>query len=139
MSDYIERNIEILRKVAIDIVNPVRSYRVAASLVYKRRIVSFGINRYKTSPIQNRFKKNENAIYLHAEVACVKNALRHLDVEDFKKCDMFVVRVKRLVYEGEFVYAMAKPCEGCSRCIAEFGIRDVYYTVEDPNETWRRM
>jgi len=139
MSDYIERNIEILRKVAIDIVNPVRSYRVAASLVYKRRIVSFGINRYKTSPIQNRFKKNENAIYLHAEVACVKNALRHLDVEDFKKCDMFVVRVKRLVYEGDFVYAMAKPCEGCSRCIAEFGIRDVYYTVEDPNETWRRM
>jgi len=139
MSDYIERNIEILRKVAIDIVNPVRSYRVAASLVYKRRIVSFGINRYKTSPIQNRFKKNENAIYLHAEVACVKNALRHLDVEDFKKCDMFVVRVKRLVYEGDFVYAMAKPCEGCSRCIAEFGIRDVYYTVEDPNETWRKM
>lgn len=139
MSDYIERNIEILRKAAIDIVNPVRSYRVSASLVYKRRIVSFGINRYKTSPIQNRFKKNENAIYLHAEVACVKNALRHLDVEDFKKCDMFVVRVKRLVYEGEFVYAMAKPCEGCSRCIAEFGIRDVYYTVEDPNETWRKM
>jgi tRNA(Arg) A34 adenosine deaminase TadA len=139
MSDYIERNIEILRKAAIDIVNPVRSYRVAASLVYKRRIVSFGINRYKTSPIQNRFKKNENAIYLHAEVACVKNALRHLDVEDFKKCDMFVVRVKRLVYEGDFVYAMAKPCEGCSRCIAEFGIRDVYYTVEDPNETWRKM
>lgn len=139
MSDYIERNIEILRKAAIDIVNPVRSYRVSASLVYKRRIVSFGINRYKTSPIQNRFKKNENAIYLHAEVACVKNALRHLDVEDFKKCDMFVVRVKRLVYEGDFVYAMAKPCEGCSRCIAEFGIRDVYYTVEDPNETWRKM
>jgi tRNA(Arg) A34 adenosine deaminase TadA len=139
MSDYIERNIEILRKAAIDIVNPVRSYRVSASLVYKRRIVSFGINRYKTSPIQNRFKKNENAIYLHAEVACVKNALRHLDVEDFKKCDMFVVRVKRLVYEGEFVYAMAKPCEGCSRCIAEFGIRNVYYTVEDPNETWRKM
>lgn len=139
MSDYIERNIEILRKAAIDIVNPVRSYRVSASLVYKRRIVSFGINRYKTSPIQNRFKKNENAIYLHAEVACVKNALRHLDVEDFKKCDMFVVRVKRLVYEGDFVYAMAEPCEGCSRCIAEFGIRNVYYTVEDPNETWRKM
>ena len=139
MSDYIERNIEILRKAAIDIVNSVRSYRVAASLVYKRKIVSFGINRYKTSPIQNRFKKNENAFYLHAEVACVKNALRHLDVEDFKKCDMFVVRVKRLVYEGDFVYAMAKPCEGCSRCIAEFGIRDVYYTVEDPNETWRKM
>jgi len=64
MSNYVDKNIDILRSVAIDIVNTVRSYRVAASIVYKRRIISFGVNRYKTAPIQNRFKKNDNSIYL---------------------------------------------------------------------------
>ena len=135
LEEYVDRNLNILKRAALDIANPVRSYRVAASILYKKKIVAFGVNRYKTDPIQDRFKKNPDSIYLHAEVSAVKNALRVIDLDDFRKCDMFVARIKRLEYGGEYVYATAKPCEGCSRCIAEFGIRNVYYTV-DINQ-WR--
>jgi len=31
----------------------------------------------------------------------------------------------------KFVRGMSKPCEGCARAIAQFGIKKVYYTTEE--------
>lgn len=134
MDDYVYHNMDLLTRLACDIPNPVRSFRLVASVVYKRRkIISFGSNSLKSDPFQNRFKKNEQSIYLHAEVAAIKKALRRIDLEDLRKCDMFVARVKRNGPKPNepYVPALARPCSGCARCIAEFGLRNVYYTSEN--------
>ena len=133
MDSYVTYNLDLLKKLACDIPNPVRSFRLVSSVVYKRRVVSFGVNSLKTDPFQDRFKKNDQSIYLHAEVAAIKKALKRIDLDDLRKCDMFVARVKRKGPKPNepYIAAMAKPCAGCARCIAEFGIRNVYYTSEN--------
>lgn len=106
--------------------------KLAAAVVYKNKIVSIGINRNKTDPLQAKFGKNDEAIYLHAEIHAIKNALRELSVDDLAKCDLYVCRVKRPSEKTKkkFVWGMSKPCSGCARAIAEFGIRNVIYTTD---------
>ena len=102
-------------------------HNLAAAIVLRNKFVSFGYNRLKTDPFQARFGKNSDAIFLHAEIHAIKNALRRIDVEDFKRADLYVMRVMT----GERKWGMAKPCAGCMRAIAEFGIRGVFYINHD--------
>jgi len=106
-------------------------YKMAAAIVQKNRVISFGYNRMKTDPLQARFAKNQDCIYLHAEIACIKNALRKLDVDNLRKTDLYVMRVRN--NDDGTEWAMSKPCEGCMRAIEEFGIRRVFYTT-NPGE-----
>lgn len=121
----------LLCAMAEDIQYPVKCFRLAAAVLYKRNVVSFGTNSYKTDPFQSRYRKNPNAIFLHAEVAAIKNALKRIEVTDLKWCELMVVRVKRNDKNTKFIPAMAKPCSGCERCLAEFGIKRILYTSED--------
>ncbi|MFM7851590.1 MAG: hypothetical protein ACKO96_06630, partial [Flammeovirgaceae bacterium] len=50
--------IEMLSKIAVAI-EPVRKARIAACLVYRNEIISFGINQMKTHPFQAQFSKNQ--------------------------------------------------------------------------------
>ena len=127
----IEKHISTLLSIAEDIEEPVRCYRLAAGIIYKNTLVSVGVNSYKTDPFQAKYSKNEKAIHLHAEVAAIKNALRHLSVDDIQKATLVVVRVKRKTNKEPYSPAMAKPCSGCRRCMVEFGIKNVYYTGEE--------
>jgi tRNA(Arg) A34 adenosine deaminase TadA len=102
--------------------------RLAAAIVRNNKIVSVGINRMKTDPLQARFGKNKDAIFLHAEIHAIKNSLRDIDVEDLKDCIMYICRVKRPKSKTPYEWAIAKPCEGCNRAIAEFGLKRVIYT-----------
>ena len=106
--------------------------RFAAALVRNNKIVSVGFNRMKSHPFQAKFAKNEMAIFLHAEVHAIKNALRDYPVEDLSKMDMYIVRVKKpSSYSECYVWGMAKPCSGCQRAIAEFGVKRVVYTTDE--------
>ena len=108
----------------------VANYRVSAAITYKNRLVSYGISSYKTSPFQKRFAADEYKIHLHAEIAAIKNALRTLHVSQLKNVTLYVCRVKSL---GE--WGNSKPCPGCQRAIAEFGIKNVIYTSADSDYT----
>lgn len=108
--------------------------RLAAAIVKNNKIISIGINRKKSDPLQARFGKNEDSIYLHAEIHAIKNALREIVVEDLSKCDLYICRVKRPSQKSnKFIWGLSKPCCGCSRAIAEFGIRNVVYTTDEGN------
>lgn len=121
----------ILEKVAIA-VDPVSRQRLAACLVYKNELISIGTNKFKTHPIAKQFSKHEEAIYLHAEIDCIKNALRVVDVDFLSKCTMYVLRVKHPDHDHkQFVRGMAKPCPGCEMGINTFGIKKVYFTTDD--------
>lgn len=123
--------ISILSKMAIA-VEPVRQARIAACLVHRNEIVSFGINQMKTHPFQAQFGKNKDSIFLHAETDCIKNALREIDVDELSRCTLYICRMKYQTHEKKrFVYGLAKPCPGCERAIATFNIKSVYYTLND--------
>lgn len=117
----------MLRRLAID--NP-NKFKLAAGVVYKKHLVATGINSYKTHPLQAKYG-GEHKIHLHAEVDAIKNALRLLSVDDLRHCTLYVLRVKRpSIGSSGWVYANAKPCQGCARCIADFNLKAVHWTEE---------
>jgi tRNA(Arg) A34 adenosine deaminase TadA len=119
-----------LSKVAA--ANPNPQEKLAAAIVYRNRIISVGLNSMKSHPMAAKYGKNKDAIYLHAEVAAIKNALREIPVDDFSKCDIYITRVKKeKPFTKKFVWGLAKPCAGCERAIAEFGLKRVIYTCDD--------
>jgi len=106
--------------------------RFAAAVVYRNKIVSIGYNRRKSHPFQAKFSKNPEAIFLHAEVHAIKNALRELTVEELKDTELYITRVKKpKAGDNHFVWGLAKPCCGCEREIAEFGIKRTVYTTDE--------
>ena len=112
--------------------NDTSNIKFAAAIVYRNRIVSVGFNRMKSHPFQAKFAKNEMAIFLHAEVHAIKNALKEMTVGELAKCDLYITRVKKpKSHSKHFVWGIAKPCCGCQRAIAEFGIRRTVYTTDE--------
>ena len=131
--------ISILSKMAVA-VEPVAQARIAAAIVIKNNIISFGINQKKSHPFQAMYGKNSDCIYLHAEIDAIKNALRIVTVDELSRSILYVCRVK---YDGDqksnFIFGLSKPCQGCSRAIANFNIKQVYYSLdtEGYEKLWR--
>lgn len=118
-----------LTKVAI--ANPNPSEKLAAAIVYRNKIISIGINSMKSHPLQAKYGKNEHAIFLHAEIAAIKNALRETSVEELSRCEIYIARIKKpSQFSLEYGWGLAKPCEGCARAIAEFGLKKTVYTTD---------
>lgn len=129
-----EKRWALLEKVAIA-AEPVSRSRLAAMLVYKNDVIAVGYNKRKSHPLAKRFRKHDQAIYLHAEVDCIRNALRVVDPEILQKCTMYVLRMKRPDDNPKaFIRAMSKPCTGCQHAVEQFGIKKVYYTTEEGYE-----
>ena len=122
------RVFDTLSKIAA-VTPKVASCKIAAAISYKNRTVSYGTSSYKTSPFQKKYASTEHRIFLHAEIATIKSALRSLDLNELKKSTLFICRVKA---NGD--WGVSKPCEGCQRAIAEFEIANVYYTVDNGYE-----
>lgn len=106
--------------------------KLAACLVIRNEIISIGVNSDKSHPMQKKFAKNNDAIFKHAEVDCIINALRHVDQEELKNATLYVHRVKRQ-YKGdkEWSDGMAEPCIGCQKAIEHFNIKNVVYSTDD--------
>jgi deoxycytidylate deaminase len=122
------RIIDNLFKLAQD-VEGVSSARLACCIVIKNNIIAYGFNQKKSHPFQAQYGKNEDSIYLHAETDAIKNALRRVNQEDLTKATLYIVRAK---YDenGHWAHGLSKPCSGCARAIAAFGIKNVVYTTE---------
>lgn len=98
----------------------------AAIIVIRNRIISVGVNNLKSDPLQAKYGKNNHAIWIHAEIHAIKNALKVVRVDELKKSCMYVVR-----YRKDGVTGLAKPCSGCERAIIAFGIKEVIYTNDE--------
>lgn len=120
--------IDYLRVIAED-VSPVSKMRLAAAIVYRGRIISVGINQYKTHPFAVEYAKNPSAIFLHAETDAIFKAKKKLTEKQLRKSILYVVRVKYDdMHKRKLAFGNSKPCEGCSRCIEDHGIKMVAYT-----------
>lgn len=119
----------LLFKLAINI-SPVAHAKVVAAVIYKGGIVSIGICRYKTHPIQKMFGRTDKSIYLHAEVDALISATK--SNIDLSRCTLYVLRVKRpRANSKDWVLGNSKPCDGCSRAIKSFNIKRVIYTEDE--------
>ncbi len=133
-----ERYLNELFKIASAIEEPVGSSRIAAAVVLHNKIISYGFCQYKTHPLQSKFSRNSSAIYLHAETCAIKNALRNIELPDLLKCTLYIARAKYSdEHKTNFIQGLAKPCCGCSRAIATFGIKKVVYTLD--NDGWETV
>jgi len=124
MNNYLD----LLAKIA-EAVEPVSNVRMAACLVYKGRVVSVGVNKYKTDPFQKTFASDEFKIHTHAEVSAIKIGRKYLNASQLQKAVLYVARIKRPSRGSEeWMFGMAKPCSGCRKCIDHFGIKKVVYS-----------
>jgi tRNA(Arg) A34 adenosine deaminase TadA len=108
-------------------------FRLSSAVVDGNRIIASGQNRKKSHPFQAKYASNPDAIYLHAEIEAIKNALRCISVDELEGKDLYVCRLKKTGEGGSYEHGLARPCEGCRRAIATFGIRNVYYTTDKHN------
>jgi len=111
-------------------VEPVRGARIAAAVVRKGKVISYGFNHKKSHPFQAKFCKNNHAVFFHAEVHAIKNALSFIDIDDISKCELYIVRAKRDKTNRKWITGMSKPCSGCQKCIDMFDLKSVYYSQE---------
>jgi deoxycytidylate deaminase len=102
----------------------------SAVIVYKNDIISLACNRTKSHPFQKRYSKANEAIFLHAEVAAIHNALKRISLKELSKATMYVCRV-RINNDNKHYFSYSKPCDGCMRAIAEFDIKTVFYTDDE--------
>lgn len=124
---------DTLERVAIESPGVRSNIKVAAAIVYRRRIISIGVNQYKSHTLMKKYGRNSDSIFLHAEVDAVRKALPFFDVEKFKKCDLYILRVKkdRPNCKSHWIRGLAKPCPGCSRLIEDYQFRNVFYTFDE--------
>jgi deoxycytidylate deaminase len=127
------RYMNVLSKIASDIECPVGgNARLAACIVYRNDIVSFGVNMMKSHPFQAKYGKNPDSVFLHAETCAIKNALKYISEDELRKSTMYICRVK--FYDAErknLVFGLSRPCAGCFRCINTFNIRKVVYSLDN--------
>lgn len=115
-------------------IQPVANARIAAAVIHKNQIVGVGINQRKSHPLQKKYAKNEDAIFLHAEINAIRNAVHVLTLDDFKKSDIIIVRRKFQKIKNGYdypVFGLAKPCIGCMEAIKDFGIRNIYHSCDE--------
>lgn len=102
---------------------PVRGFRHSSALIIGNQIVSVGRNKLKSHPLQKQFGKNDKCIFLHSEVDCIINALRHVEVDDLNRATLYILRLNNRGQRGN-----SAPCSGCLKAIIHFGIKNVVTT-----------
>lgn len=136
----LNRDLKIMqftKRLAIDNPGVNNRMKLAASLVIKRDIVSVGVNVMRSHPIQKKYGKNDQSIYLHAEINAIVNSLNHVDKDDLRKADLYVYRVKKDMNDPtrkHWVDGLSCPCEGCMSAIDAFKIKRVVHSTDTNNE-----
>jgi tRNA(Arg) A34 adenosine deaminase TadA len=128
-----ERIVQMLTRLAIDNPGVQNRCKLAAGVVFRKNLIATGVNGYKTHPMmmpENGYR--EGQMYLHAEPDAIKNALRLVSQDQLARCDLYVIRVKRPYTASKtWIQGIAKPCVGCMKTIALYGIKNVYWTTDE--------
>lgn len=115
-------------------VDRVANAKIVCAVVRRSNIIATGTNEYRTHPLQKRYGRNEDSIYLHAEVSAIINALKIIDHEELSKCSLYIARAKKVTKDSDWQYGLAKCCPGCERLIKKLKIKNVYYTTNTHGE-----
>jgi len=122
--------VNMLTRLAIENPGIKTRYKMSAGIVYRRHLISTGVNSYKTHPLMQSPGYHREQIYMHAEVDAIRNSLRLISQDQLQKSTIYVIRVKQRRDSEGFEYGMARPCLGCTRMIASFGIDSVWWSED---------
>lgn len=127
------KHLNHLAVIARDVA-PIQSAKIAAMLVHRNEIIGIGTNHMKSHPLAARYAKHPEAIYLHAEVDCIKNSIKHHS-SVLHKSTLYICRVKFLdAGKSGVTWGLSKPCgdthSGCTSAIINFEIPRVVYSGE---------
>lgn len=104
---------------------------VSAALVYRNKVISYGVNQMKSHPFQKKYARNEEAIFFHAENSAIYIADRKLKFDKFENSVLYISRIKyKSTDKSSYVSGLSLPCEGCLRCIKDYGIKTVVYSLD---------
>ena len=112
--------------------------RLGCVLVYKNKVISVGWNmENKTNPLQKQYNAlrgydPESSVAkntIHAEFSAMVK-VKDEDL-DFNKIHLFVYRIKK---NGAVGYA--RPCPACMGFAKNLGIKHIYYSTENGQNTW---
>jgi tRNA(Arg) A34 adenosine deaminase TadA len=125
------KDLRILRNLQVmaQDVAPVKTARMAAAVAIRGQVMALGNNQLKSHPWHNRFRKNDDALFWHAETHCIHNFLRKHDLHLLPRATLYVVRLKHVnSLTKQLELGMARPCKGCMGCIEDFGIPRIVYS-----------
>ncbi len=128
-----DRHTRLLNRLAEEaiLVKPVAQARIASFVVYQNEIISLGTNRFKSDPFQAKFAKNQDSIYLHAEIDALKGAMKVLTLRELERSYLYVCRVKYTDhFKTTFKFGNVSPCQGCQKAIRKYSIRQVIFTTD---------
>jgi deoxycytidylate deaminase len=118
---------------------PVANARVVAAICHRKELLALGCNRYKTHPLQARYGRNAESIYLHAEIDAIsrwERERRDYREDRARQLSIYILRIKRNSPKGNFILGMAKPCVGCMKAIVAFNILNICYSTDVETMTW---
>lgn len=97
------------------------THKHAAVLINKNKIIGEGYNK--------SFSYLVNSFSIHAEVMCIKNALKKYKNLNLLNLELYVIRIS---YQNNICYLrQSKPCQNCSNTIINYNIKTVYYTIDN--------
>jgi len=103
--------------------------------LYKRKIVSIGINSTKTHPDIKKLNYSSeegedlrNIARTHSELNCILKVKNKLNYKNLKDITFINVRIDKM---GNAKYS--KPCNGCSDLLKRIGYKNIYYSGECGN------
>ena len=125
--------IDLLSTMALDLPRDIRGskFLLTSAVVQKGQALSFGFNQRKSHPLQARFGKNDESIFLHSEIDAMRNAIARHGKQALRNSVLYVARMKYDLKNKMWIHGLACPCEGCWRAVKEFGIKRVVYTTND--------
>ena len=107
-------------------------FKIVALIVVRNKIISLGYNQMKSHTFQKEFGKNNFSIYFHAETHAIYNALKVIDRQKLKQSSLYIARSKFSdQYRNTYIKGLAKPCDGCMKCITYYKIPNIYYTLDN--------
>lgn len=104
--------------------------KIGAIVVKKNKVISVGVNSYKTHPIQKKYNRfrfdvvtKDTAHTLHAEIQALVNIPYGTELEDLS---LYIYREHR---DGKL--AKSRPCPSCMNFIKDIGIKRICYTTDE--------
>ena len=115
----------------VDTSSTLLNAHLAAVIVKGGSVVSVGINRPKMNSYVHFYGNHENCGSVHAEIDAIFRARRKVDLRGSK---MYVARLTKRGQVG-----LAMPCKMCRRALQRYGIKRVYYTVDENTHAEMRL
>ena len=122
MYPYEASYIRTLQNIAKNLNHGLRC-RHAAMLTVGGKIISMGVNKAKSDPLQKRYTRHSALSWTHAEIDCLKGVEISL-----KRATLYVIRTDDL---GNFMESC--PCSGCQGLIDELKIPRIVHSNTNGN------